>query len=58
MARLCSQCKYYTTDAESVCPRCNLALQVTFLPPPGQAAAPPDNGGRGPSFCTGPAAPA
>jgi hypothetical protein len=40
MARLCSQCQYYTNGAETVCPRCNVDMQLTFLPPPGQAAAP------------------
>jgi hypothetical protein len=39
MPRLCSQCTYYTSSGETVCPTCNKEMQLTFLPPPGQANA-------------------
>jgi len=40
MARLCSQCKYYTNGDETTCPKCNIPMQFTLLPPPGANAAP------------------
>jgi hypothetical protein len=39
MPRTCS-CNYYTTGDESTCPKCNIPLRFTLLPPPGAAAAP------------------
>jgi hypothetical protein len=41
MAQVCGKCKAY--DAESAlvtCPTCNLPMQFTLLPPPGQGTAP------------------
>ena len=43
MARICPQCKLYS-DSETTCPKCNVSMQLTFLPPPGQAAIPMPQG--------------
>jgi hypothetical protein len=39
MPRTCS-CNYYTTDDESTCPKCNIPLRFTLLPPQGAPAEP------------------
>jgi hypothetical protein len=41
MARVCSQCKAYDAEGAVVtCPTCNVPMQFTLLPAPGQGAAP------------------
>ncbi len=40
MARVCPQCAFYTDNGETTCPTCHVAMQLTFLPPPGQPAVP------------------
>ena len=39
MPRTCS-CSYYTTEDESTCPKCNLPLRFTLLPPQGAGVDP------------------
>jgi hypothetical protein len=41
MAMACASCGYYTAENEDSCPKCNVKLRMTFLPPATAVIEPP-----------------